>query len=81
MPAPLHVPRINNNDDTVRVVSLLVELGGWVRGGEVVAEIETDKSVAQVEAERDGFVLKILGASGGPDLGRQRLDVDRRGRR
>jgi pyruvate/2-oxoglutarate dehydrogenase complex dihydrolipoamide acyltransferase (E2) component len=64
MAFPLHVPRINNNDDTVRVVRLLVVPGGFVRRGDAVAEIETDKSVAELVAERDGFVVKILGAAG-----------------
>jgi pyruvate dehydrogenase E2 component (dihydrolipoamide acetyltransferase) len=64
MPSALLVPRINNNDDKVRVVRFLVEPGGCVRRGEVVAEIETDKAVADIEAERDGFVLKILGVAG-----------------
>jgi Biotin-requiring enzyme len=53
MPSALLVPRINNNDDKVRVVRFLVEPGGCVKRGEVVAEIETDKAVADIEAERE----------------------------
>jgi len=34
--------------------------GDQVRAGDIVAEIETDKSIATVEAERDGVVLKVL---------------------
>lgn len=64
MPSPLHVPRINNNDDMVRIVHFLVRPGDCVRRGAIVAEIETDKSVAAVETDRDGFVLKILGVEG-----------------
>ena len=61
MAYPLHVPRINNNDDHVRVLRLTVREGDRVKRGDVVAEVETDKSVADVEAERDGYVLKVLG--------------------
>lgn len=64
MPRPLHVPRINNNDDTVRVVRLIAGIGQLVRQGEVVAEVETDKAVADVVADRDGYVLKYLCGTG-----------------
>src|SRR3954462_4581134 len=57
MPYPLHAPRINNNDDCVRVIRLIAKRGDRVRQGDVVAEIETDKSVSEVQAERDGYVL------------------------
>jgi pyruvate/2-oxoglutarate dehydrogenase complex dihydrolipoamide acyltransferase (E2) component len=56
----VYAPRVNNNDDVVRVVRLPVATGAHVRRGDIVAEIETDKSVATVEAERDGYVLQIL---------------------
>jgi pyruvate/2-oxoglutarate dehydrogenase complex dihydrolipoamide acyltransferase (E2) component len=64
MPSPLHVPRINNNDDKVRVVRIMVGAGDHIRRGQTVAEIETDKAIADVEAGRDGFVLAIQGAVG-----------------
>jgi pyruvate dehydrogenase E2 component (dihydrolipoamide acetyltransferase) len=58
MAFPLHVPRINNNDDTVRLNAFLVEVGGIVRKGQAVANIETDKATFSVEADRDGYVLE-----------------------
>ena len=60
MPYPLHVPRVNNNDDIVLVVELSVNEGDFVKGGDSVAAVETDKATIEVEAERDGYVLKIL---------------------
>src|SRR4051794_15002806 len=60
MPRPLHAPRINNNDDHVRVVRLSAAVGQLVRRGEAVAEVETDKAVTEVVAEQDGYVLKLL---------------------
>jgi pyruvate/2-oxoglutarate dehydrogenase complex dihydrolipoamide acyltransferase (E2) component len=64
MPTPLHVPRVNNNDDTVRIVALAVKEGEFVRHGQSVGAVETDKAVLDVPAERDGYVLKILHAPG-----------------
>jgi pyruvate/2-oxoglutarate dehydrogenase complex dihydrolipoamide acyltransferase (E2) component len=61
MPSPLHVPRVNNNDDEVTIVSLAVEEGDFVKRGQVVGAVETDKAVLDVEAECDGYVLKIVG--------------------
>jgi pyruvate dehydrogenase E2 component (dihydrolipoamide acetyltransferase) len=59
MPTPLHTPRVNNNDDSVRLVKLLVKPGDPVRAGQLVAEVETDKANFTVESDRDGFVLSI----------------------
>ena len=59
MPTPLHTPRVNNNDDTVRLVKLLVKPGDAVRAGQLVAEVETDKANFTVESDRDGYVLSV----------------------
>jgi pyruvate/2-oxoglutarate dehydrogenase complex dihydrolipoamide acyltransferase (E2) component len=59
MATPVHTPRVNNNDDTVRLTRVLVERGAPVRAGDIVAEVETDKANFTVEADRDGFVLSI----------------------
>ena len=64
MPSPLYVPRLNNNDDTVRLNAFLVEVGAKLRKGDAVADIETDKATFTVEAEEDGYVLALLGEPG-----------------
>src|ERR1700675_2748543 len=64
MPSPLYVPRVNNNDDSVRDVELRVKEGEFVQRGQMLGAVETDKAVLDVPAERDGYVLKILGRSG-----------------
>jgi pyruvate/2-oxoglutarate dehydrogenase complex dihydrolipoamide acyltransferase (E2) component len=51
---------VNNNDDIVQVVELNVNEGDFVKGGDSLAAVETDKAIVEVEAERDGYVLKIL---------------------
>jgi pyruvate dehydrogenase E2 component (dihydrolipoamide acetyltransferase) len=60
MANPIHVPRVNNNDDEVKLVSLRVAAGEKISRGQLVAEVETDKAVVEVEAPSDGFVLGIL---------------------
>jgi pyruvate/2-oxoglutarate dehydrogenase complex dihydrolipoamide acyltransferase (E2) component len=64
MPSPLHVPRVNNNDDSVRIVGLGVKEGDFVTRGQIVGAVETDKAVLDVPVERDGYVLKILYRTG-----------------
>lgn len=59
MPTPLHTPRVNNNDDTVRLVKICVQPGDPVHPGDIVAEVETDKANYTVEAEQDGYVLAV----------------------
>ncbi len=53
MPEPVLVPKVNENDDEVIVVSLSE---GPAVQGQVLFEVETSKSVQEVEAEGDGFV-------------------------
>jgi len=60
MPFPVHIPRINNNDDTVRVATVAAVSGEHVRAGRELFSIESDKAVVTVDAERDGYVLSVL---------------------
>ena len=64
MPSPLHIPRVNNNDDSVRIVDLGVKEGDFVTRGQIVGAVETDKAVLDVPVERDGYVLKIAASCG-----------------
>jgi pyruvate/2-oxoglutarate dehydrogenase complex dihydrolipoamide acyltransferase (E2) component len=59
MPIAIHVPRINNNDDEVKLVELSVAIGDAVKRGQIIGQVETDKSVVDVEAPDDGFVIAI----------------------
>jgi len=64
MPSPLRVPRVNNNDDSVRIVDLGVKQGDFVTRGQVIGAVETDKAVLDVPVEQDGYVLQILYGKG-----------------
>ena len=60
MPHPVYVPCVNINDDIVLIVDVTVSAGDTVKAGDMIAEVETDKAVIPVEAEQDGYVLKVL---------------------
>ena len=53
-------PCVNINDEVVQVVSVNVKEGDFVKGGQVIGAVETDKSLVDVVAERDGYVLKVV---------------------
>lgn len=64
MAHPVYAPRVNNNDDTVTIARLAVGMGDFVRSGDLILEVETDKAVVAVEAEQDGYVLRVCCADG-----------------
>lgn len=59
MATPVHVPRVNNNDDEVKLIELKIEIGSRVTAGQVLAAVETDKAVVDVESPAAGFVIRI----------------------
>jgi pyruvate/2-oxoglutarate dehydrogenase complex dihydrolipoamide acyltransferase (E2) component len=59
MALPLRAPRLNNNDDFVQIRQILIGAGSRVKKGDAVIELETDKAVFEVEAERGGFILRV----------------------
>ena len=78
MAFPLLTPRVNNNDDVVRLTKLWVDKGASIRRGLPVADIETDKSVFTIEAEQEGYLLGFMAKEGrhdrrGLDFGLVRL--------
>lgn len=65
MAFPIRTPRVNNNDDVVRLSAiLLTEPGTPVRPGDPVFEVETDKATFSVEADRECYFLTSLHAVG-----------------
>ncbi|MDT4290120.1 2-oxo acid dehydrogenase subunit E2 [Methylomonas sp. MO1] len=59
MPSFQTVPCVNINDEFVDVVSIDVKQGKFINSGDVVATVETDKSMIDVVAEQDGYVLRV----------------------
>ena len=64
MAVAVHVPRINNNDDEVKLVELAASVGSKITRGQVLASVETDKAVVDVEAPDDGYVIGFLAEPG-----------------
>ncbi len=64
MTHPVHVPRINNNDDQVKLVSILASAGNSVKQGQALAECESDKATIVIVSEQDGYVLEVLADAG-----------------
>lgn len=59
MSKAIRTPRLNNNDDFVRLVHVAVQVGAEVHPGDLLAEVETDKANFSVESDDAGFVLAI----------------------
>jgi pyruvate dehydrogenase E2 component (dihydrolipoamide acetyltransferase) len=64
MPSPIYTPRINNNDDTVRLAAVLVDVGSRIRAGDPIIDVETDKATFTVESATDGYLLAVNGSIG-----------------
>lgn len=60
----IHVPRINNNDDEVKLIELSVAKGDAIKAGQIVGQVETDKAVLDIESPAAGFVLAVIGEVG-----------------
>ena len=56
----LRLPRLGETMDEARVVEWLKPEGAAFRRGEVLLEVETDKTVVEVPALRDGVLLRHL---------------------
>ena len=61
MAEPIYVPKINNNDDEVKLIGVDISVGDFVDVGQVIAQIETDKAVVDLESNAKGYVLVIDG--------------------
>lgn len=53
------VPKLNNNDDSYMLLDWFVEDGQQVRQGDPLAELETSKALAELEADQDGIVHRL----------------------
>lgn len=54
------MPALSPSMETATIARWLKREGDEVLAGEIIAEIETDKSTVEFEAERDGFLTTIL---------------------
>lgn len=61
MATPVFVPRINNNDDEVKILTFDVAVGAKVGLDQVLGQVETDKAVMDITAPSAGYVLGFVG--------------------
>lgn len=61
------MPALGMAQETGKLLTWLKEPGDAVQAGEILFEVETDKSVAEVEAQADGFLTDVT-ASPGQDV-------------
>lgn len=61
------MPALGMAQDTGRLVSWLRSVGDGVKADDILMEVETDKSVMEVPAGRDGFIAELR-ASPGQDV-------------
>ena len=60
MKAEIRMPKFGETMEEGTVVEWKKQVGDTVEGGEVIVEVETDKSRLEVESNISGILLKIL---------------------
>src|SRR5438876_10267254 len=59
------MPKLSEAMETGKVIKWLKKEGDPVKGGDVIAEIETDKANVEIEAYGSGVLRKIIVGDGG----------------
>jgi pyruvate/2-oxoglutarate dehydrogenase complex dihydrolipoamide acyltransferase (E2) component len=59
MVTAVRAPRVNNNDDAVKLSHVFAEIGAAVRIGDPIVDVETDKATFTVESEVEGYLLRV----------------------
>ena len=59
------MPKLSDAMETGKVIKWLKKEGDAVKGGDVIAEIETDKANVEIEAFGGGVLRKIMVGEGG----------------
>jgi pyruvate/2-oxoglutarate dehydrogenase complex dihydrolipoamide acyltransferase (E2) component len=60
----VHMEALSPTMEEGRIASWLKQEGDAVKAGDVLAEVETDKAIMELQARGDGVLRKILVASG-----------------
>ena len=68
MTKQIRMPAFSATMETGKLINWLVEEGASIEKGDVIAEIETDKAVADIESPLSGIVQKILVPAGDDDI-------------
>lgn len=68
MPIELKMPALSPSMEHGTVAKWLVAEGAWLKSGDLVAEIETDKATMEFEAEVEGCVSALMVAEGAENV-------------
>jgi pyruvate dehydrogenase E2 component (dihydrolipoamide acetyltransferase) len=64
----IRMPAFSATMETGKLINWLVEEGASIEKGDVIAEVETDKAVADIESPISGTIQKILVLAGDDDI-------------
>jgi pyruvate dehydrogenase E2 component (dihydrolipoamide acetyltransferase) len=62
------LPRVSPDDAAVTLVKWHVAVGSRIKAGDVIAEIESDKAVVELESEETGVITEIRVPEGSDDV-------------
>jgi len=68
MTTQIRMPTFSATMETGKLINWLVEEGASIEKGDIIAEIETDKAVADIESPVAGIIQKILVPAGDDDI-------------
>lgn len=60
---PIEMPKLGYDMESGRITRWLKKVGDRVKRGDVIAEVETDKTTVEMEATADGVLVEIVGAA------------------
>lgn len=60
MPYEIKMPQLSQTTDEVKLVRWIVKEGDTVKKGDILCEVETDKTTMDVECIEDGIILQLL---------------------
>lgn len=66
MSVQIRMPALSSTHDEGKLAKWLVKEGQRVRAGDIIAEVETDEAVIEIEAVDEGMIAKLLVAEGAP---------------
>lgn len=61
---PINMPKLGYDMETGKVAGWLKKVGDLVARGEVIAEIETEKSTVEMESTAAGTIVEIVAKAG-----------------
>lgn len=61
---PIEMPKLGYDMEAGRVVAWTRQVGDRIQRGDVIAEIETDKTTVEMEATASGTLVEIVAAPG-----------------